>query len=81
MIGTLVSIIINAFAFFVISKFLPGFKLKSDQTALAISAGYSVLGFLAGFLIAPLVIVVSMILAILAFIPFIGPLLAGAGIL
>lgn len=79
MIGTLISVVINAFAFFLISKFLPGFRMKNDQTALIVSAGYSFLGFIAGFLIAPLMIAVMIVLALFAFIPIIGPLLAGAG--
>ena len=80
MIGTLISIIINGGAFFAISKFLPGFKVKDERTALIVSVIYSVCGLIAGMLVAPLVAIVVIFLALFAIIPVIGPLIAGAGI-
>ena len=81
MIGTIISVVINAFAFYLISKMLPGFKIKNEQTALTIAAGYSILGLIAGVLISPLMVIVMVVLALFAFIPIVGPLIAGAGFL
>ena len=80
MIGTIISVFINALAFFGISKFLPGFTIKDEKTAVIVSVVYSVLGVVAGLIVSPLVAIVVVVLAFFAFIPLIGPLIAGAGI-
>lgn len=81
MIGTIISVLVNALAFFGISKFLPGFTIKDEKTAVIISVAYSILGLVAGFLVSPLVAIMVVILAFFAFIPVIGPFIASAGIL
>ena len=81
MVGIILRILINAGAFYGIAKLLPGFRVKNEGTALGIAVGYSILGLLSALLIVPLAIPVGIFLALLAFIPLIGPLLASAGLL
>ena len=78
MISAVITIIVNAVSLYAISKLLPDFRVKDESTALQISVGYSVLAYLGTFFIVPLTAIVGIGLAIIAFIPFIGPLLAGA---
>ncbi len=80
MIGTLLAILINTAVFYGISKILPGFRIKDEKTAAIVAVAYSILGFLAGMLATPFIIIGTIFLSLLAFIPVIGPLLAGAGI-
>lgn len=79
--GALVTVGVNTLAFMLISKILPGFNVKSDKTNFFIAVAYSFLMFVAGFLVLPLTFITAAVLALIAFIPFIGPLLAGAGAL
>ncbi len=81
MISAIVTLIINSVVFFLISKILPGFRIKNDGTALAISASYSVLMAVLGFFMIPIAAVIGLALTILAFIPLIGPILAASGLL
>ncbi len=68
MIGTLIAILINTGAFYGISKVLPGFHVKDERTALLLSLAFSILGFFAGILIAPVMGIVVLILLFFAFI-------------
>lgn len=79
--GALITIGINALAFYAISKILPGFKIKDEKTAFTIAVFYSFLMLLGSFLVMPLVAIVTLGLSLIAFIPVIGPLLAGSGML
>ncbi|MBF0502663.1 MAG: phage holin family protein [Candidatus Riflebacteria bacterium] len=81
MAGALVGILINTCGFYGISKLLPGFKVKDEKTALMISVVFSLLGLVAAVLIAPLALVMAVILAFFAFIPVLGPIIAGAAAL
>ena len=81
MFNMVMSLLINTGAFYGISKVLPGFKIKSEQTAFTVAVVYSILGVIAGFLVAPLVGIVTIGLMLFAFIPVIGPHIAGAGLL
>jgi uncharacterized membrane protein YvlD (DUF360 family) len=81
MIGTLLSVIVNAFAFYGISKALPGFRIKTEKAAVVAALAYCVLGTISGFLGFLAAGLVGVVLAVIAFIPLIGPLLAGAGAL
>jgi len=81
MFNMVMSLLINTGAFYGISKVLPGFKIKSEQTAFTVAVVYSILGGMAGSLVAPLVGIVTIGLMLFAFIPVIGPLIAGAGLL
>jgi uncharacterized membrane protein YvlD (DUF360 family) len=78
--GTLISLVINAFAFMGISKLLPGFRVKNERTAIIIALVYSLLGIVAALIASPLVVLVTVVLAFFAFIPVIGPLVAASGI-
>lgn len=79
MIGTLVSFVINAGAFFAISRLLPGFTVKNERTAILIALLYSLIGSVSMIFVAPLMAVVMLFLAFLVFIPVIGPLLFAGG--
>ncbi len=80
MVQALITIIINTAAFVGISKFLPGFQIKDEKTAAVIAVAYSILGYLLSIVTLPLVAIVTIGLTMFAFIPVIGPLIAGAGI-
>ncbi|MDD3000088.1 MAG: hypothetical protein EOM80_11015 [Erysipelotrichia bacterium] len=79
--GALVTVGINALLFYFLPKIIPGFRIKDEKTALSMSVVYSILMFLGGLLVFPLVAIVNVGLAIISFIPFIGPLLASSGLL
>jgi uncharacterized membrane protein YvlD (DUF360 family) len=81
MTSAIVTLIINSVVFYLISKILPGFRIKNDGTALAISASYSVLMAILSFFMLPIAALIGVILAFLAIIPIIGPLLAASGLL
>ncbi|GAB4280501.1 MAG: hypothetical protein Kow0029_25140 [Candidatus Rifleibacteriota bacterium] len=81
MLSTVMTLGVNTLAFFIISKILPGFNIKNEKTAFLIAVAYSFLMFVAGFLVVPLTAIVAIFLAMVAFVPVIGPLLAGAGML
>lgn len=81
MVGTIATLGVNTVAFYIISKILPGFNIRSEKTAFLIAVAYSFLMFVCGYLVAPLTILVGIVLTVVAFIPLIGPLLAGAGVL
>ena len=77
--GMLISLVINTFAFIGISKMLPGFHVKNERTAIIIALVYSLLGTVSVLIAGPLVVVTTIALAVVAFIPVIGPLLAASG--
>ncbi len=77
----LVTVAVNSVSFYLISEMLPGFEIKSKKTAIMIAIAYSILAALSMLLVAPFAIVVSIFLTLIAFIPFIGPIIAGAGLL
>lgn len=79
--GALVTVGVNTLAFYLISKLVPGFKVKDQKTALLMAVAFSFLMFLGSLLVAPVLIIVTLLLSIIAIIPVIGPLLAGSGIL
>ncbi len=79
--SALITVGVNTLAFYVISKLVPGFKVKDEKTALIMALAFSVLMIIGGLLVAPVMIVVTILLSIIAFIPIIGPLLAGSGLL
>jgi uncharacterized membrane protein YvlD (DUF360 family) len=81
MIGIFLSVIVNALAFYGISKTLPGFRMKTERAAVIAALAYCVLGTISGFLGVIATGLVAVVLAVIAFIPLIGPLLAGAGAL
>lgn len=79
--GALVTVGVNTLAFYVISKLVPGFKIKDEKTALIMALAFSFLMFVGTLLVAPFLIIVTVLLSIISVIPLIGPLLAGSGIL
>lgn len=79
--GALVTVGVNTLAFYVISKLVPGFKIKDEKTALVMALAFSFLMFVGTLLVAPFLIIVTVLLSIISVIPIIGPLLAGSGIL
>ena len=79
--GTLVTVGVNTLAFYIIAKILPGFRIKSEKTALVIAVAYSFLMVVASLLATPFMVIAGLILAVIAFIPVIGPLMAGTGAL
>ncbi len=79
--GALVTVGVNTLAFYVISKLVPGFKIKDEKTALIMALAFSFLMFVGTLLVAPFLIIVTVLLSIISVIPIIGPLLAGSGIL
>ncbi len=79
--GTLVTIGVNSLAFFIISKILPGFRIKDEKTAVMVALAFSFLMFVGGLLVLPLMTVMGVFLALIAVIPFIGPLIASSGML
>ncbi len=79
--SALVTVGVNTLAFYLISKLVPGFKIKDEKTALIMALAFSVLMFVGTLLVAPVLIVVTILLSIISIIPIIGPLLAGSGIL
>ncbi len=81
LMGALVTVGVNTLAFYLISKLVPGFKVKDEKTALIMALAFSVLMFAGALLVAPVMIVVAILLSIVAVIPIIGPLLAGSGFL
>lgn len=81
MTGALVTVGVNTLAFYLISEVLPGFEMKNKKVALLIAIAYSILMFIGGLLVFPLAAIVSLGLALISFIPVIGPVIAGAGIL
>jgi len=79
--GTLVTVGVNTLAFYLISKLVPGFKIKDEKTALIMALAFSFLMFVGTLLVAPFLIIVTILLSIISVVPIIGPLLAGSGIL
>ncbi len=79
--GALVTVGVNTLAFYLISKLVPGFKIKDEKTALIMALAFSFLMFVGTLLVAPFLIIVTILLSIISVIPIIGPLLAGSGIL
>jgi uncharacterized membrane protein YvlD (DUF360 family) len=79
MFSALLSLLINTAAFYGISRILPGFRIKDEKTAAIVAVAYSILGYIASLLAMPLLLIGTLFLTLLAFIPIIGPLLAGAG--
>ncbi|GAB1352419.1 MAG TPA: phage holin family protein [Candidatus Rifleibacterium sp.] len=79
--GTLVTVGVNTLAFYVISKLVPGFKIKDEKTALIMALAFSFLMFVGTLLVAPFLIIVTILLSVISIVPIIGPLLAGSGIL
>lgn len=75
-----VMIAVNAISFFIISRILSGFEIKDGKTALIVSVIYSIFAYITSLLVLPLVAIVSMGLALIAFIPLIGKFIAGAGL-
>ncbi len=79
--GTLVTVGVNTLAFYVISKLVPGFKIKDEKTALIMALAFSFLMFVGTLLVAPFLIIVTVLLSVISIVPIIGPILAGSGIL
>ena len=79
--GALVTVGVNTLAFYLISKLVPGFKIKDEKTALVMALAFSFLMFIGTLLVAPFLIIVTVLLSIISVVPIIGPLLAGSGIL
>ncbi|MDD3147299.1 MAG: phage holin family protein [Candidatus Riflebacteria bacterium] len=79
--SALVTVGVNTLAFYVISRLVPGFKIKNEKTALIMALAFSVLMFIGTLLVAPALIIITILLSIISIIPIIGPLLAGSGIL
>lgn len=80
MTGALITVCVNTLAFYMISETVPGFEVKSKKNTFLIALAYSFLAAFAWLIAMPLSITLGFIFAILAFIPFIGPILAGAGV-
>lgn len=80
MSAALVAVGVNSLLFYVISEILPGFDIKKKNVAILIAIAYSFLMFVGGIVIIPLSAIVGIGLAILSFIPIIGPIIAGAGL-
>lgn len=79
--GALVTVGVNTLAFYLISKLVPGFKIKDEKTALVMALAFSFLMFVGALLVAPLMIIVTILLSVISIVPIIGPILAGSGIL
>ncbi len=79
--GALVTVGVNTLAFYLISKLVPGFKIKDEKTALIMALAFSFLMFIGTLLVAPFLIIVTILLSVISIVPVIGPLLAGSGIL
>ena len=77
--GTLVTVGVNTLAFYLISKLVPGFKIKDEKTALIMALAFSFLMFVGTLLVAPFLIIVTILLSVISIVPIIGPLLAGSG--
>ncbi len=80
MTGALITVGVNTLAFYMISEMVPGFEIKSKKTALMMALVYSVLAAIVWFAAIPITFMLGAVFAIIAFIPFIGPLLASAGV-
>lgn len=80
MTGALITVGVNTLAFYMISEMVPGFDIKSKKTALLMALVYSALAAVVWFAAIPITFLLGAVFAIIAFIPFIGPLLAGAGV-
>lgn len=79
--SALITVGVNAVAFYLISEVVPGFEVKTKKTAFLMALVYSFLAAFAWLIALPLSIMLGFVFAILAFIPLIGPMLAGAGVL
>ncbi|MBU1105763.1 MAG: phage holin family protein [Candidatus Riflebacteria bacterium] len=80
MTGALITVGVNTLAFYMISEMVPGFDIKSKKTALLMALVYSALAAIVWFAAIPITFLLGAVFAIIAFIPFIGPILAGAGV-
>ncbi|EKD83790.1 MAG: hypothetical protein ACD_39C00447G0005 [uncultured bacterium] len=80
MTGALITVGVNTLAFYMISEMVPGFDIKNKKTALMMALVYSALAAIVWFAAIPITFMLGAVFAIIAFIPFIGPLLAGAGV-
>jgi uncharacterized membrane protein YvlD (DUF360 family) len=81
MVTALTTVAVNTLAFFIIAKILPGFLVKNEKTSFFIAVAYSILMAFSGLIAVPVAALVGVVLTMLAFIPVIGPILAGAGLL
>lgn len=79
MTGALITVGVYTIAFYLISEILPGFEIKNKKFAVLVSLAYSFLMYVGGLLIFPLAAVVGIGLALVAFIPLIGPIIASGG--
>lgn len=79
--GALITVGVNTLAFLIISKVVPGFEVRNNKTNFFIAVAYSILLTVAGILVLPLTFITAAILWVVALIPLIGPVLAGAGAL
>jgi uncharacterized membrane protein YvlD (DUF360 family) len=79
--GALVTVGINTLGFFLIAKMVPGFNIRNEKTAFLISIAYSFLMYLTGLLILPVSLLLAALFTLIAIIPVIGPMIAGAGLL
>ena len=77
LVSSIVTIFFNAVVFYGLSHVLPGFEIKKESTALSVAFFYSLLMLVATLIAIPLIFIGGIFLAILAFIPLIGPLIAG----
>jgi uncharacterized membrane protein YvlD (DUF360 family) len=80
-VGTLVTVGVNSLAFFIISKLLPGFRIKDEKTAVLIALAFSFLMFIGGMLALPLMAVFGVVFGLISIVPFVGPLIASSGML
>ena len=80
MTGALITVGVNTLAFYMISEMVPGFDIKSKKTALVMALVYSALAAIVWFAAIPITLLLGAVFTIIAFIPFIGPMLAGAGV-
>ncbi len=80
MTGALITVGVNTLAFYMISEMVPGFEVKTKKTAFLMALSYSFLAAFAWLVAMPLSLALGFVFAILAFIPLIGPVLAGAGV-
>lgn len=80
MTGALITVGVNTLAFYLISKMVPGFDVKNQKTAFLMALAYSFMAGLAWMVAMPVSLALGFVFALLAIIPFIGPMMSGAGI-
>lgn len=73
-----VNVAVNTLAFYLVSTFLPGFEVKNRKKLVIAAVVFSLLTYLALFLLVPLISATRVVIWLVSLLPFVGGVLAGA---